>query len=629
MKGQAVRALPHYQEAASLFSISDRRNAGIIFTVLGRAYELIGNLNKASQSYREGVELLTEARDPLVGKAIAWRSRLAPSVQYSSQANHAIVPSPDADSATSSAQQHEILEDARAQQKMGHVYRQASEWEQAIQAYEKAAELFGKLPEIRGMAVCWESVGDMYQLNRQWTQARQAYEKALRFYQRMEDHTAVDNVMDKLRGVVRLESVFKRTHRQADGHAAQDVAARHEEAQRLKDQARAEKANGKQAAKDTGCQTHANEATEGAPVAAEQPAVPTPHPKETIEVEDGVKAVQVAEPPSTEQSPEVPVMAQKMTQERGELVQVSVAQDATERAQAPSAGHDWPKATDVESGPETVQIAAQPATEPSPESQGENQEVAEEPPGPLQVTEVPGTLEYAQAGPSTGEEMGSGVVDAEFVPSPPAAQPDLPDFLNWTTQAKGIAKTKVSPVFLRLALLPVSKDRVAAGKPIIPLGRNTNYITATTLNIDDTDFYLRDIFSGGGEPRIDSFNFAVLIKGCSMEPTIHDGDCVLVRKVESSEGDIVLIRIPGGPDEDGMTVKRFYSRQDDHILLVPDNQEEDAIVIVESEALTETVQKYYPEWAGRSHLQVIVGPEVFIEGKVVAVLSPKLVEPEC
>lgn len=69
-----------------------------------------------------------------------------------------------------------------------------------------------------------------------------------------------------------------------------------------------------------------------------------------------------------------------------------------------------------------------------------------------------------------------------------------------------------------------------------------------------------------GKGDIDSL-FALRIKGDSMEPTLMDGDTVVVRwQEEARHGDIVVVRF----EEDESTVKRFKLRPSG-ALLVPDN----------------------------------------------------------
>lgn len=177
-------------------------------------------------------------------------------------------------------------------------------------------------------------------------------------------------------------------------------------------------------------------------------------------------------------------------------------------------------------------------------------------------------------------------------------------------------------VYHKIRLIPLCEGRVAAGTPVIALGRINKYVTTDTLCIEDREFYLREIWSVRGEPHVDSFGFAFLVTGRSMEPAIHNGDCVLVRKVDVEKGDIVIARVPGSTGEDEFTVKRFHPEKD-HIRLSPDNKEEKTIIIVETEEMGEIVKDCYPDLAPSDRLLIIVGPESLIEGKVVAVLSPK------
>jgi SOS-response transcriptional repressor LexA len=176
----------------------------------------------------------------------------------------------------------------------------------------------------------------------------------------------------------------------------------------------------------------------------------------------------------------------------------------------------------------------------------------------------------------------------------------------------------------RLRVIPLYEGRVAAGIPILVRGRVANYLTTDTFYINDRQFYLRENWSAKREFQVDSLAFALIVTGDSMEPVIHDGDCVLIRKVGVSKGDIVVVRVPGSA-EDEVTVKRFHPEKD-HIRLSPENETAKTIIIVETEGMQEKINSYYPRLASTDRLLIIVGPESLIEGKVVAVLSPRQTE---
>jgi len=194
---------------------------------------------------------------------------------------------------------------------------------------------------------------------------------------------------------------------------------------------------------------------------------------------------------------------------------------------------------------------------------------------------------------------------------------------NEQARAQEAAKNRpTTSVLHKLRLIPLCEGRVAAGMPIIARGKIEKYLTTDICYINDKEFHLRKTWSVRGEPHVDNLNFALLVTGNSMEPVVHDGDCVLVRKVGVEKGDIVVVRVPGSAGEDEVTIKRFYPEKG-HIRLSPENEAEKTILIVETDDMEDKVKSDYPELASSDRLLVIVGPESLIEGKVVAVLSPK------
>lgn len=81
---------------------------------------------------------------------------------------------------------------------------------------------------------------------------------------------------------------------------------------------------------------------------------------------------------------------------------------------------------------------------------------------------------------------------------------------------------------------------------------------------------LEDIEGYADIPYSDEENYFFLrVKGNSMEPKIHTGDLVLIRKQDCAEdGQVVAARVNG----DEATLKR-YKRQDNMVLLLPENPE--------------------------------------------------------
>lgn len=100
--------------------------------------------------------------------------------------------------------------------------------------------------------------------------------------------------------------------------------------------------------------------------------------------------------------------------------------------------------------------------------------------------------------------------------------------------------------------------RITAGKPILAVE-----------NIGES-VVLDPAFVRGGEA-----NFLLMVEGHSMKDAgILDGDLVLVRQQSTAEqGDIVAALI----DDETATVKRFR-RQDDRVILEPENQDFEPIV---------------------------------------------------
>lgn len=114
--------------------------------------------------------------------------------------------------------------------------------------------------------------------------------------------------------------------------------------------------------------------------------------------------------------------------------------------------------------------------------------------------------------------------------------------------AQGKSRTLALPGQEKIAMVPIL-GRVPAGPAV--------------GNYPDTE---GTVPVAAGTEDIDSL-FALRVKGDSMEPTLMDGDTVVVRWTETARhGDIVVVRF----EEDESTVKRFKVRPNG-ALLVPDN----------------------------------------------------------
>lgn len=89
-------------------------------------------------------------------------------------------------------------------------------------------------------------------------------------------------------------------------------------------------------------------------------------------------------------------------------------------------------------------------------------------------------------------------------------------------------------------------------------------------------FAQEDIEGYADIPYSDEENYFFLrVKGDSMEPVIHAGDLVLIRRQNwAEENQIVAARVNG----DEATLKR-YKRQGNMILLLPENQDYDPYVV--------------------------------------------------
>lgn len=123
-----------------------------------------------------------------------------------------------------------------------------------------------------------------------------------------------------------------------------------------------------------------------------------------------------------------------------------------------------------------------------------------------------------------------------------------------------VGTSKSTPKFIELEAQYLRRiplvGRVAAGNPILAIENNDDYIVVDTrinnINGNSIDEY-----------------FVLEVSGQSMEPTIHDGEMILVKKQPIVElGQIGVFRCNG----DEATVKRF-SQEGNKIFLIPDNKQ--------------------------------------------------------
>jgi SOS-response transcriptional repressor LexA len=179
----------------------------------------------------------------------------------------------------------------------------------------------------------------------------------------------------------------------------------------------------------------------------------------------------------------------------------------------------------------------------------------------------------------------------------------------------------------RLRLIPLCGGDAAAGKPLTIGDNIEGYIAASEFQIGDEAFTLQVIQGVGEEPHINigNVNFAVKVKGNSMEPIIQNGEYVLVRRhadVDSGTISVVRFRKDVSSEESEVTVKRYY-REQDHMLLRPENEDAKWLVIVGKEEDENTMKGRYQEQLRAGKLEIFVDPDAQIEGKVVGILKRK------
>lgn len=177
----------------------------------------------------------------------------------------------------------------------------------------------------------------------------------------------------------------------------------------------------------------------------------------------------------------------------------------------------------------------------------------------------------------------------------------------------------------RLRLIPLCGGDAAAGKPLIIRDNIEGYIAASEFQIGDEAFTLQVIQGASNEPHVNNINFAVKVKGDSMEPVIQNGEYVLVRRhagVDSGTISVVRFRKGVSSEESEVTVKRYY-REKNHILLRPENEDAKWLVIVGKEEDENTMKGRYQEQLRAGKLEIFIDPDAQIEGKVVGILRRK------
>jgi tetratricopeptide (TPR) repeat protein len=185
-------------------------------------------------------------------------------------------------------------------------------------------------------------------------------------------------------------------------------------------------------------------------------------------------------------------------------------------------------------------------------------------------------------------------------------------------QQKRISKT--TPL---LRLIPLCDGEAAAGKPLTIRDNIEGYISATEFQIGDEAFTLEVIQGTGSDPHISGINFAVKVKGDSMEPVIQNGEYVLVsRQADVDNGTIAVVRFRKdvGSEETEVTVKEYY-KEKDHLLLQPKNVDAEWFVIVEKDEDENTVKARYQKQLQAGKLEIFIDPDPQIEGKVVGILK--------
>jgi hypothetical protein len=188
-----------------------------------------------------------------------------------------------------------------------------------------------------------------------------------------------------------------------------------------------------------------------------------------------------------------------------------------------------------------------------------------------------------------------------------------------------------------LRFIPVSTGKVRAGQPTGLSIEMDESIEATTFFVGGTEFCVRDTPGRKHGDSLDGFDFGLLVRGDSMEPVIHDGDCLLVSKIarngrarnSPAKDDIVVIRL-SGDDEDTFTVKRYQrrthrtaGREDIQcVLLKPENESYPSIILVGAEEQTQELEDSLRVEYGDETMIIAVDERSAIEGLVTVILSP-------
>jgi repressor LexA len=114
----------------------------------------------------------------------------------------------------------------------------------------------------------------------------------------------------------------------------------------------------------------------------------------------------------------------------------------------------------------------------------------------------------------------------------------------------------------------VRGEQVAAGEPIL-----ADEVLLLSSEQDDAEMlHLPREKVGNGELML------VSIRGDSMTPIVFDDDRIVIRKQETADsGDIVVARITDEPSGDSKYTLKRYRVRNEHIWLVPENPEYEAI----------------------------------------------------
>lgn len=202
------------------------------------------------------------------------------------------------------------------------------------------------------------------------------------------------------------------------------------------------------------------------------------------------------------------------------------------------------------------------------------------------------------------------------------------ELLRNSLQSKSKKQKKTSKATPLLRLIPLCGGDAAAGKPLTIRDNIEGYISSTEFEIGDETFTLEIIQGTGNDPHVGSINFAVKVKGNSMEPVIQNGEYVLVRRQDGVDnGTIAVVRFRKdvGSEETEVTVKEYYQEKD-HLLLQPKNEDAEWFVIVEKDEDENTVKARYQKQIQAGKLEIFIDPDPQIEGKVIGILKCKEVE---